>query len=143
MTKRHRVAITLSLTLFASTILPGCGTSSTPCSVSYVLTVRPQTAVVDHLAASPNNQVQFVGTAQATAPAGCPVPSLGYLEYASWSNPDTTNIEISSARDQTNGTATCKGTTNGAVVLTGTFTPITVGTTSTETSVATVSLTCR
>ncbi len=52
---------------------------------------------------------------------GCAVPTWIAIVYGTWSNPDPTDIQISSAIDNTNGTAVCKAATNGAVTLTGTF----------------------
>ncbi len=125
--------------------LLGCGgSSSRNCGYYFQVTVTPQTATLDHMAASPANQIQFVGVGRATAPTGCPTPTdLERLEYATWSNPDPDDIQISSARDETNGTAVCLGQTKGPVTLAGTFTPITEAGTSTDTSVNTVTLTCR
>lgn len=112
----------------------------------FVLTVTPTSATVDHKAKSPLNQVQFIGTGRATAAPGCPRPALARLEYAAWSNPDPTDIQISSANDSTNGTAVCVNATNGAVTLNGTFAPVTPkgpAGSGTDTTVKSVTLACQ
>jgi hypothetical protein len=108
-------------------LVSGCGADSNSigeCSITVVVTVSPPSATVNHAAAPPGNQVQFVGTAAPTAPQGCPVPEWVAIDYATWTNPDPTDIQISSANDSTNGTAVCKAYTNGPVTLTGTFTQL-------------------
>ncbi len=114
----------LALGLFlAITALCGCGgTSATKCNTTVVISVNPTTATVDHTAAPPANQVQFVANAQPFSDQpGCAVPTWIAIVYGTWLNPDPTDIQISSAIDNTNGTAVCKAATNGAVTLTGTF----------------------
>lgn len=128
--------------------LVGCaGTSPDSCTTTFQLRVSPESATVDHTATPPGNQVQFQGAAFATASApSCPVPALARLEYAAWTNPDPDDIQISSANDSTNGTATCVSATNGPVILTGTFAPVTVtgpAGSGTDTTTQTVSLTCK
>jgi len=98
--------------------------STTGCSDTFALTVTPNVATASHTAQTPANQVQFTGINRDNAAAGCPLSNVEELEYASWTNPDTINIQISSANDVTNGTAVCKGVTSGAVTLTGVFSPI-------------------
>lgn len=101
----------------------GCagGTQMGNCAGSIVTNVAPASATVNHSAAPPANQVQFIATQAPTAPPGCPVPQWIRRVYPAWSNPDPTDITISSANDSTNGTAICKGATSGAVTLTGTI----------------------
>ena len=96
------------------------------------------------------NQVQFRGIAYAVStPASCPQRTdFGALEYAMWSNPDSTDIQISSAYDDSNGVASCINSTSGAVTLTGTFMPVkigngTVGPPDNVTHVVNVTLTCH
>jgi hypothetical protein len=109
----------------AITVICGCGGNPVAtCTDSIVVTVAPSSATVNHAAAPPGNQVQFVGYAAPTAPPGCPVPEWIAIDYATWSNPDPAAIQISSANDSTNGTAVCEAPTNGAVTLTGTFTQL-------------------
>jgi hypothetical protein len=88
------------------------------------VTVAPLSAIADHSAAPPGNQVQFIATAAPVAPPGCPLPEWMARVYAAWSNPDPADITISSANDSTNGMATCKAPTRGAVTLTGTFSSV-------------------
>ena len=122
-------------------LLLGCGTGAPNCTGGgLVLQVQPAAATADHKADAPGNQVHFAGTATYTAPAGCAVPALAVLEYATWTNPDPVNIQISSASDPTNGTAVCVGPTAGAVTLRGAFAP---GPPTTTTTLKTVTLTCR
>jgi hypothetical protein len=53
--------------------LQGCGGSSSKnCGYYFQVTVTPQSATLDHMAANPDNQIQFVGVGRATAPEGCP-----------------------------------------------------------------------
>jgi hypothetical protein len=111
--------------LFAAlAVLSGCAAHPTmmPCEVTVEVQVSPTSATVDHGAKPPGNQTQFKGLARPTAPAGCPVPEWVASTYATWSNPDPADIQISSANNSTNGTAVCKAPTNGPVTLTGTFT---------------------
>ncbi len=111
--------------LVALVVVCGCGApSSQSCGYSFVVTVSPASATVNHAATPPGNQVQFIGTAVPTAPPGCPIPAVEALVYATWSNPDPTDIQISSADNSTNGTAVCMSSTNGAVTLTGTFSSV-------------------
>lgn len=120
--------------------LAGCGTAP-PCTVTYILTVTPQNGVADHTSAPPGNEVHYQGTVQAVpSRPSCPVPALipVYPEYATWMNPDPADIQISSAKDPSNGTAVCLAATKGAVTLTGTFPQGAAG--SVE---KTVTLTCR
>lgn len=148
---RSRWCFLLSGILISCCYVPllGCGGTSIKqdCGIYWILTVTPSSATVDHNAKSPLNQVQFVGVARATAPPGCPRPAdLERLEYASWSNPDPTDIQISSANDSTNGTAICLNATHGPVTLTGTFAPITVNGPAgggTDKTVKSVTLTCQ
>jgi hypothetical protein len=98
---------------------PGMGNCG---SYGWVVNVAPLSATVNHSAAPPANQVQFIGAATpAPAGPGCAVPALSVRLYAAWTNPDPADITISSANDSTNGTALCKEPTNGAVTLTGAF----------------------
>ena len=108
--------------LLAVTVVCGCaGNSSLGCGGSVVSTVAPTSATVNHSAAPPANQVQFVGYSAPSAPPGCPIPAFVAITYGTWSNPDSADIQISSANDSTNGTALCKAPTDGAVTLTGAF----------------------
>ncbi|MFZ0394162.1 MAG: hypothetical protein WCF17_02600 [Terracidiphilus sp.] len=105
--------------LAALLVLCGCG--SNPCNSAWELQVSPASATVNHSAAPPKNQTQFVAVAAPVAQAGCAIPQIVAREYATWSNPDPSAIQISSASDLTNGTAVCKAPTNGPVTLKGTF----------------------
>ena len=101
----------------------GAGTAN--CSLTTVITVNPTVATVSHAATPPANQVQFIGAGGYAAPSGsvnCAVPAVAWIEYGTWTNPDPDDIQISSASDNTNGTAVCEKATSGPVTLTGTFT---------------------
>jgi hypothetical protein len=105
----------------------GCGGSAgtARCTLTTVINVNPTSATVSHAATPPTNQVQFIAAGGYAAPAGsenCAIPAIAWIEYGTWSNPDPNDIEISSASDNTNGTAVCEAATKGAVTLTGTFT---------------------
>ena len=129
--------------LCAAGLLAGCGAGAPNCGGGdLVLQVSPAAATVDHLAAHPGNEAHFSGVATYIAAAGCPVSSIAMLEYAIWTNPDPVHIQISSANDETNGTAVCLGATAGAVTLTGAFAPQSVPPTATTTA-KTVLLTCK
>jgi hypothetical protein len=112
----------------------------TECNASLVVGVNPSSATVNHAAAPPANQVQFIANEAYSAPAGehCAVPAIAWIVAGTWSNPDPQDIEISSANNSTNGTAVCLAPTNGAVTLTGTF-PTTVMAPATKS----VQLTCE
>ncbi len=115
----------LAAQLVVALYLCGCGGKpTTNCEISVVIAVSPTSAVANHAASPPGNQVQFIATASPTAPPGCAVPTWIAKAYGTWANPDPIAIQISSANDATNGTAVCKAATNGAVTLTGTFTQL-------------------
>lgn len=123
----------LTVALLAPLAIEGCGSGGTAqdqqCTVSYPLTVTPLAATLDHMSVGTANQVQFRGIAYAVSvPASCPQRTdLEALEYATWSNPDSADIQISSAYDASNGLASCINATAGAVTITGTFMPVKVG----------------
>ncbi len=109
--------------LVVITSVYGCGGNpATSCQNSVVITVNPTSATVNHAAAPPGNQVQFIAVGRYAAAPGCAAPQLAWIAYGNWSNPDPIDITISSANDSTNGTAVCKAPTNGSVTLTGAFT---------------------
>jgi hypothetical protein len=141
--------VSLTCLLALAACLGGCGGASMSDCGGYffVVTVTPTSAVVNHLASPPKNQIQFHATGRATAPPGCGFPAdLEVVEYAAWSNPDSKDIQISSANDSTNGTAVCLNATNGSVTLTGTFSPSSPdypAGSGQDKSVKTVTLTCQ
>jgi len=119
-----RVDLPIAPLFVAITFVCGCGGNATNCTLGTEVTVNPTSATVNHAAAPPANQVQFIGTggyAVITPGERCEVPALAWIAYGTWSNPDPTEIKISSADNSTNGTAVCLAPTNGAVTLKGTF----------------------
>ena len=99
--------------------LLGCGTAAPNCDSQLVFAVSPATGTADHAAKAPGNQQQFqdVGSYRAAKP-GCAVPALAVLQQADWTVSDPVNVSISSAKDGTNGLATCLGATPGPVTVT-------------------------
>src|SRR3569832_2016583 len=79
-----------------------CG-SNTDCS-KYSIAVSPSSATANSAAAAPGNQTQFLVQYKNT-PSGCSYSQV--VPQADWTVSDTTDISISSAKDGTNGTATC------------------------------------
>ncbi len=126
--------------LAALLVLCGCGGNT--CSSGWEIQISPTSAAVNHSAAPPHNQTQFIAIAAPIAQAGCAIPQIVAREYATWSNPDPAAIQISSADDLTNGTAVCNAPTNGPVTLTGTFTQMVPPTVSGP-ATKTVQLTCE
>jgi hypothetical protein len=112
----------ITVFLAVAVLLCGCGgNSQISCAGSVTITVSPTSATANHAAMPQANQVQFIAVGQPTAPPGCPIPEWVATVYGTWSNPDPTDVMISSANDPTNGTAVCLAPTNGAMTLTGTF----------------------
>lgn len=143
---RWRRFLLLLLCAVSTFALEACGSAPQNCSSALVVTVTPSTATLNHKAPASQNRIQFVGIARAIASPGCPESALALREYASWSNPAPDSIQISSARDSTNGTAVCIDATQGPVTLTGTFSPVVVSGSpsgATDTSIHSVTLTCE
>lgn len=128
-----RIYRILSL-LLAVLIATGCGHQD--CR-SIALSVSPQDATADHTAAAPGNEVQFF--ANAVVPNGCATAACVNCSGQTWTVSDPVNVSISNKANN-NGTATCMGTTNGAVTITATVSG-TAGSKQTLTKTAT--LTCR
>jgi hypothetical protein len=123
----------LSLVL-AVLIATGCGHQD--CR-SIALSVSPQGATADHTAAAPGNKVQFF--ASAVVPNGCATAACVNCSNQTWTISDPVNVSISNNAND-NGTATCLGTTSGAVTVTATVSE-TAG--SKQTLTKTALLTCR
>ena len=121
--------------MLVSAGLTGCGAAAPACSSHEVLTLSPAMATADHAAKPPGNQQQFraVGT-YATSQPGCAVPALAILEQPDWTSADPIHVQISSAKDATNGLATCLGPTDNPVLLTAS---------TAATQPATVTLSCK
>ena len=132
------------LAIFAVALcgLAGCGAPSNTCTGAIqALDVSPAIATVSSSAAPPGDQTKFsAGIAYVPNPPGanCAIPQIVMSAFPAWTNPDPIHITISSAQDQTNGTAICKGPTGGPVRLTATATSSTQ-----QPLTATVQLTCE
>jgi hypothetical protein len=81
-----------------------------------------QAAVADHMAKAPGNQVQFYAYPQTELKGECAVPAILAPAQAQWTVSDSINVQISSARDQTNGLATCVGATSAPATVTASVT---------------------
>jgi hypothetical protein len=111
--------------------LAGCAASSGPtakldggCPAAYELQISPTSATADHSASAPGNQQKFMATSPnifATG-NGCVESALLELVHPQWTSSDPLNVSVSSANDDTNGTATCTGMTGEPVTLSATFT---------------------
>ncbi len=120
-------------------LLAGCGTASPACTpLVYRIEVNPSSAVADHAASSPSNQVKYleISTPQ-TEPNSCPVPAVIPVLQPVWSLSDTVSAQISNLNDPTNGTATCLAAASAPITVTATL-----GSGPTA-SVRTASLTCK
>jgi hypothetical protein len=87
-----------------------------------VATLDEQPAVADHMAPAPGNQVQFYAFPQEQLKGDCAVPAVIAPAQATWTVSDNVNVQISSAKDQTNGLATCVGATAVPATVTATVT---------------------
>ena len=124
----------LSLVLVALLLTTGCGHQD--CR-SIGLSVSPPSATADHTAAAPGNEAQFF--ASAVVRNGCATAACVNCSGQTWTVSDPGNVSISNNAND-NGTATCLGTTNGAVTVTATVSA-TRG--SKHTLTQTAMLTCR
>jgi hypothetical protein len=97
----------------------GCGGHSQPdCSVAMGLSVAPQTATADHLAAAPGNKISFV--AADTPPPGC-IPTPGPIRLdLQWSVSDMANVTIGNTQKVDYGVATCVRATPAPATVTAT-----------------------
>lgn len=100
------------------------------------IAIQPPNATADHNAASPGNTTHFV--AAAVIPGACPITAV--MLQPDWTSSDTTNVTISSAKDSTNGTATCLNATATPATVTATLSK---SSTQSKTFVATAKLTCN
>jgi hypothetical protein len=114
---KSRLLLLLFLLLIA--FIAGCGGSSTPdCTTAVALGILPSPATADHSAASPGNQVQFLGFD--TLPAGCePLPGPIRPDLK-WTVSDPVNVSIGNTQNVDYGLATCKNATAAAVTVTAT-----------------------
>lgn len=119
---RYNPRMKISFGLLMMLLVIGCGgstNSSTGCSLS-AITVSPQSATVDHLAATPANSQVFLAFAQASQPSGC-VFTTGAIQNAAWTVSDPVNASISNSHDQLNanyGRATCINATPAPITVT-------------------------
>jgi hypothetical protein len=138
---------TLELSLISLTIsslLCGCGTNGNPCVTgnSFVVSPYSSTNVANHASAAPANQVRFVAASGVIvlSGSGCAVPNVMHTVPAAWTTSDPKDVIISSASDDTNGTATCVNATDGPVTVTATAP---VGATVYTPKTASTTLTCK
>jgi hypothetical protein len=97
------------------------GVSGAGCVEGIAFGTTPAVATADHSAAAPGNQQKFnAGIAPTVTGTGCALPAWQETAMPTWTNPDPLDISISSAPDETNGTAICTGSTSGPVTLTAT-----------------------
>jgi len=101
------------------------------------LSVSPTTAISNHLALTPGNQVRF--WASAIVPKGCLTAACINCSQQTWTASDPVNVSISNGVSD-NGTATCLGATSGPVTITATA-PAGAGSSTKVTGTAT--LTCQ
>lgn len=114
----------LLLALVCAALL-GCGGTPACTPTGFIFGVAPASSAnltPDHTQKAPGNQEQFQAAEGSETGPNCPVTALGRLVNAQWTVADPKNVSISSADDSTNGLATCLGTTNGAVTVTGSLT---------------------
>ncbi len=122
--------------LACAALLSGCG-SQTVCP-GPTLSVSPTTATADHISAPPGNQQQFHAySGPGAAVSGCAQAQVIAELTPQWTVSDTVHVTISSAQN-TNGLATCLGSTTGAATVIASI----VGTSGSVTKL-TASLTCK
>ena len=112
-----RVEIRCVVLLSLTSLLLGCGAVA-PCTTTTVVAALPVTATANSSTPAPANQQQFHMLATAKAPTGCAAPGFAAFLVPAWTSADPLHVQISSASAD-NGLATCKGTTDGPVFLTG------------------------
>ena len=112
-----------------------CGGYGSSCKLTGI-TVNPAAATADHTSAAPGNSVQFF--AAQTVSGSCPAITAIALQ-PDWSVSDSTDVTISSAKDTTNGTATCLTKAPSPVTVSASVKPGT----SQQSYSATATLTCN
>jgi hypothetical protein len=111
----------LALLATCCLFLSGCAAMGTDaCVGTTAYSVTPTTVTLDHMAAPPANQQQFIASSVTTYPKGCAIPAVIVSPYqTTWMSSDTVNAPIDSTFGQTtDGVATCKGATTVPVTLT-------------------------
>jgi hypothetical protein len=105
--------------------LSGCGGNSTPDCTVTALNLSPTAGTADHAAASPGNQVQFLGFDTLNRlPSGCftvAVTQAARLDLK-WTVSDATNVTIGNTQNVDYGVATCVNAASGPVTVTATGT---------------------
>lgn len=125
-----------SLVITAFLVSVGCGGSQQSCDLT-ALSVSPSTGNADHTTSSPGNQVQFF--AGPVAKGQCVAAACVNCWGQTWTTSDPVNVSISNNAND-NGTATCLGSTNGAITITATAP---VASKSSQNVTGTATLTCK
>lgn len=137
----RRVFITLFAGIIMSGVLSGCAVPSQQCLPVSINSVSPTSATADHMDPSPGDQQKYVvSSREGQSALSCPISAIDEILTPTWTVSDTVNVKISSAKDSTNGVATCIGATTAPVVLTATGVGIEGGTSQV---LATATLTCK
>lgn len=115
--------VLLALLAASCLFVSGCAAvGKDACAGTTAYTVTPTSVTLDHMAAPPANQQQFVATSVTTYPKGCSIaiPAIIASPYlTTWFSSDTVNAPIdSTVGPTTNGVVTCKGATTAPVTLT-------------------------
>ena len=126
--KRVAACMKFLVSLGVSVVLVGCGTevrntqNCTP--TGFAMLVRPADPldVPNHNAMMPGNQELFIAGIGSEVGPGCASTNLYQNAYAQWATSDPKNVTISSAKDATNGLATCHGTTVSGAYVSATLT---------------------
>jgi hypothetical protein len=117
-----RTAPAALATLLAVLSMGGCG-GRPDCSTYSVMSVGPITASANHSAKAPANSAQFQAgiTQQLVHPSSsCALPALAVAAEPNWTVSDPGKATISSAKDLTNGLATCLASSSSPITVTAT-----------------------
>jgi hypothetical protein len=104
--------------------LAGCGSANCN-NLTYTLHVTQSIMPAggpNHAVASPGNQEQFSATLDPDPRDGCVINFMVPRVMAAWTVSDPADITISSAKDATNGLATCLHATKQPATVTASYT---------------------